>query len=328
MSQLDLFGGPPPIEPPPYPADLTALGAALPPDLHLATCSWTYPGWAGHLYAGRPTESALVERGLSTFARHPLLRGVSLDRGLYAPLSASVLAGFAEQVPRHFRFWIKAHEHITLARFPDLQRHGEHRDQPNPRWLDAAYATDAFVGPALAGLGARAGPLLFQLSAQHASELPPPAFAERLHRFLDALPKGPLYAVELRDSRLFLPIYAEALAAAGAVHCYTVHPAMPDLDIQRLRLPAVHLPALVLRWSLAPDHTYVTADRTFAPFDRLKRPHPTHRKLIATLCRQAAARGQPIHIAVSNHAEGCAPLSIVELARVLVEAPTPTSAIA
>jgi uncharacterized protein YecE (DUF72 family) len=317
MSQLDLFGGPPPPAPFAHPEAVRQLGAGLPQSVHLGCSSWSYPGWAGHVYAGQPSESVLVSQGLPAYCQHPLLRSVSLDRTLYDPLPAADLRALAAQVPAGFRFWVKAHEHTTLARFPDLARWGERRNQLNARWLDPGYATDAVVAPAVEGLGSALGPILFQFTPDHASELPPPAFAERLYHFLQGLPKGPTYAVELRDSRLFLPIYAQALAHGGAVHCYTVHPAMPPLDIQRLRMPPVNQPALVLRWNLAHGHTFTTAGRAFGPYNRLQKPDLPHRQLIAGLCHQAAARGHEAHIVVSNHAEGCAPASVVELARVL-----------
>ncbi|MEZ4473786.1 MAG: hypothetical protein R3F60_23945 [bacterium] len=90
-------------------------------------------------------------------------------------------------------------------------------------------------------------------------------FAERLHRALTALPRGPLYAVELRDSSLITKSYADALADAGAAHCYSSHPRSLDLDFQRLRLPPVPGPALVIRWNLGQGLTRPEAIKRFTP---------------------------------------------------------------
>ena len=47
------------------------------------------------------------------------------------------------------------------------------------------------------GLQDSAGPLLFQFSPQDFTQLGGPEhFVERLYQFLDALPHGPLHAVE------------------------------------------------------------------------------------------------------------------------------------
>lgn len=41
-----------------------ALAATLPPALHLGTSSWSYPGWAGLVWAGEHSESRLSKHGL------------------------------------------------------------------------------------------------------------------------------------------------------------------------------------------------------------------------------------------------------------------------
>jgi uncharacterized protein YecE (DUF72 family) len=76
------------------------------------------------------------------------------------------------------------------------------------------------VRPALEGLGAKCGPLLLQFPPLGRDATRWPArFAARLADFLAALPKGPLYAVEVRDKELVSGSPADALArlAAGTV---------------------------------------------------------------------------------------------------------------
>ena len=45
---------------------------------------------------------------------------------------------------------------------------------------------------------------------------------------------------------------------------------------------------------------------------------PTSRQAIAALCLDSSVRQQPSYVIVNNKAEGCAPLSIVQLARQIV----------
>ncbi|WP_308645952.1 hypothetical protein [Ottowia beijingensis] len=61
------------------------LAAALPHGLHLGTSSWHFPGWAGLVWGGDYAEATLSKHGLVAYARHPLLRSVSLDRAFYRP---------------------------------------------------------------------------------------------------------------------------------------------------------------------------------------------------------------------------------------------------
>jgi uncharacterized protein YecE (DUF72 family) len=323
--QLDLFGGAPgspsvkeegvrPV--PPEPA-LVELASRLPASLRLGTSSWSFPGWSGLVFAGRPTEAELSRHGLAAYARHPLLRAVGLDRTFYAPMSVAELARHAAMVEPGFRFLVKASQ---LCTFPALRSAPGRPGGPNPRFLDPAFARDAVVGPAVEGLGGRLGTLLFQFPPLPRPETRDPGrFAARLAAFLEALPRGPLYSVEIRDGALLGAAYAGALASAGAAHGFTVHPSMPALPEQARWLPVERQPALVVRWMLGHGRGYEEARDLYAPFDRLAAPDPASRAAVADLCRAAAASGREATVVVNNKAEGSSPLSLVELARAIVE---------
>jgi len=319
VAQLGLFGG---ADPAPgevlaadVPAEVRAVAARLPRALYMGTSTWSFPGWRGLVYGGEHTEAILARRGLFAYGQHPLLRSVGVDRTHYAPVAPDVLAGYARDVPGDFRFLVKAHELCSLAVVPNHPRYGDKRGQGNPLFFDAAYARDAVIGPFVEGLGDRGGVLLFQLAAQPIDALggSPRRFAERLYRFLRDLPRGPRYAVEVRNAQLLGPDYAAALRHGGAVHCVALHPSLPPPAAQ-LALVGEQ-PALVVRWLLARHHAYESAIAAYEPFDRLVDPDPPARAVVAALVIDAAARGKPVWIIVNNKAEGSAPLSIRELAR-------------
>jgi uncharacterized protein YecE (DUF72 family) len=325
--QLSLFG--PPVdeaEVPPEPkggvgaaapeADVIALGRELPETIRLGGSTWSFPGWEGWIYDRRYPESRLARQGLDAYARHPLLRAVGIDRTHYTPLSAADLAEYAAVVPEGFRFLVKAHDALTLSVFPDRPRYGADRGKANPRFLDAAYAADRVVAPFVEGLGAKGGTLLFQFAPQSLGG--PERFAARLAEFVAALPKGPLYAVEVRNRELLAPAYAEALAATGACHCFNVLTRMPDLPTQARLVPLAARPATIIRWLVAPGMTYEESGERYAPFDRMRKADPETRSAVAALAREAAAAGRNFLCTINNNAEGCAPASIVELAREIV----------
>jgi uncharacterized protein YecE (DUF72 family) len=323
--QLTLFAGAEPEEPEEEsvgPASVSpeveALGRALHPEVRLGPSTWSFPGWAGIVYDWKYTPARLAHQGLAAAARHPLLRAAGVDRTHYAPVAAAELAAYAEEVPAGFRFLVKAHEALTLARFPDRPRYGRERGLGNPLYLDVAYAADAVVAPYVEGLGEKGGALLFQFAPQDLGG--PALFADELGAFLSALPRGPLYAVELRKREILTPRYAEALAAAGAVHCINAHPRMPDIRTQAALTGVAAGRAIIVRWLLGPGETYEAAGKRFAPFDRLQEEDPAARRGIAALAREAVSRGQPVLVTVNNNAEGSAPLSIVKLAAEIVEA--------
>lgn len=332
--QLDLFGGAPqrldagvkhgtsrgaaaerPVEPVVPAGEHATLAQRLPGELRLGTSSWSFPGWRGIVYEDFATQARLARSGLAAYARHPLLRTVGLDRTYYAALNVEDYATYAAQVPPDFRFLVKAPEALTIARYPKHERHGARQGSDNATFLDAAWAEDALVGPACEGLGDALGVILFQMPPQPAWALGGrERFAERLARFLGALPVGPVYAVELRTEKLLGDAYAQALESAGAVHCFNVHPTMPDVALQATTIDPARGPALVVRWMLGGDQRYEAARERYRPFDALVDEDPSARTSIAELCADAARRGRPAYCVINNKAEGSAPLSAFKLA--------------
>jgi len=248
--------------------DVLDLAAELPPGVRLGTSSWSFPGWRGIVYGDDYSNSRLARDGLTAYGAHPLLRSVSIDRSFYAPLTVTDYLRYAQQVPDHFRFIVKAPALIT-----DASVRGD-RGEPvsaNPCFLNAELAAREFVEPCLAGLGAKAGALVFQFPPLPDPLLADPAaFVERLAAFLAALPPlpafnpapapdptsaqdaegdetatadatsgdaqspaasfadGPCYAVEIRDGILLTPRFVRALRAAGVRYCVGLHARMPD----------------------------------------------------------------------------------------------------
>jgi len=242
---------------------------------------------------------------------------VEIDRSYYDPLSSESFRGLAEQVPEGFRFLVKAHQACTIQRFPQHARYGKKRGGENPLFLDAAYASEAVIGPTLEGLGVKLSGLLFQFSPEDFGA--PQRFAERLQSFLAGLPKGVTYAVELRNPSLFTPAYAAALAAGGAVHCHNAWGELPSVLAQAKALPPVARRPLVVRWLFPPGDSYAAASERLAPFDRIVAEDVTRRAAIARLVANALRHDVPALVLVNNDAEGCAPESIERLARAIVE---------
>ena len=326
--QMDLFGEPIPSEaaPPEKPEvelaevdpQLKALRSALPPNLRLGTSSWSFPGWSGLVYEQQESEQDLARSGLSAYSRHPLLSTVGVDRSYYSPLAPETWASYASSVPDDFQFLVKAHEHCTLSRFSNHKRHGDKRGMQNTLFLEARYAAETVIDPCLEGLGAKAGVMLFQFAPQASRDLGGVwGFADRLHEFLSALPRGLLYAVELRNAELLTPPYAAALADTRVSHCITIHPSMPSPAEQFELTSGCHDRALVVRWMLHAEYGYDEAKAEFEPFDRLVDPDPVSRTAISELVKEVSPE-TPAWVIVNNKAEGSAPLSIVELAKEIV----------
>ena len=325
-SQLPLFADADGVDPAPVPDAVRRLGEILPDRIHLGTSSWSFPGWTGLVYAagnGKPaTEQMLARHGLAAYAKHPLFRTVSLDRTFYAPLSRDEFARYAAQVPAGFRFVVKAPAAITD---PVVRKPGSgEAARDNPTFLDAAAAAAAFVQPAVAGLGAKAGPLVFQfppLGRRLVADAP--RLIARIAAFMTVLPRGPLYAVEVRDPELVSASFAAVLADSGAVPCLAVHARMPPAAEQALAFgidaAACRMP-LVVRWNLHAGRDYEGAKEDYFPFNRLVEEDAASRHALARLARAAAASDRDVFITVNNKAEGSAPLSVLGLAEAITQA--------
>ena len=322
MSQLSLFADADGVDPASVSADVCGLATALPARIRLGTSSWSFPGWTGLVYAaanGKPaTEQMLARHGLSAYARHPLFRTVSLDRTFYAPLTTAEFAHYAAQVPDDFRFVVKAPAAITD---PVVRKAGSgEAARDNPSFLDAAGAAAAFVKPAIAGLGAKAGPLVFQFPPLGRRMLANvPRLIARIAAFVAALPRDPLYAIEVRDPELVSADFARALATAGAVPCLALHARMPSVDLQAGTLGVNTSAAgpLVVRWNLHAGRSYDDAKADYFPFNRIIEEDLPSRTALARLARTTAAAGRDVFITINNKAEGSAPLSVEHLAKAI-----------
>lgn len=298
--------------------DVIRVAARLPAAVRFGTSSWSFPGWQGLVFADKHDTRTLAREGLAAYAEHPLFGSVGVDRTHYAPVEAQQFRAWSEAVPESFRFLVKAHDELTLRDFPRHPRYGARKGTRNERFLDAAYATDIVIAPCVEGLGEKLGVLLFQLAAQDVGALgSPEGFADRLHSFLSKLPKGPQYAVEVRNEALLCDAYKDALLDVNVSHCLNAIAGMPSLRAQVQRVKTAVGPKVIVRWLLRGDLSYDEAYERYAPFTRLVDDDAaTRRDLVDILLRAVATEREAIVI-VNNKAEGCSPLTIERVAREL-----------
>jgi uncharacterized protein YecE (DUF72 family) len=155
-------------------------------DLLAGTSGYAYAEWKGPFY---PEELASREL-LAYYASR--LPAVEINNTFYRLPRASVLQGWAAQVPDDFRFSIKASRRITHFK----------------RLVDTDSET-GFLLESCAALGAKLGAILFQL--------PPnlPLDLARLERFLALIPAATPAAFELRHPSWAAAEVDALLAARG-----------------------------------------------------------------------------------------------------------------
>jgi uncharacterized protein YecE (DUF72 family) len=307
-------------------AELLELAAALPSNLRLGGSTWSFPGWAGMVWDKDYPETTLARYGLTAYAKHPLFRTVSLDRSFYRPLSVAQYATYAAQVPDDFRFVVKAPSIVTDALIRDESGRGM---KVNGSFLDPHVALHSCIDPVVKGLGHKLGALVFQISPLPFAMLD--RISEqiaRLHALLTGIPglraalPESVVAVEVRDPQWLIPEFVAALRASGATYCMGLHAKMPRIAEQLPILRALWPGPLVCRWNLNPLHGaygYEDAERQYEPFDRMQDPDVETRLALARVIAGTVRGGQNAFVTLSNQAEGCAPLTAIELARAVLD---------
>ena len=160
--------------------------------LLVGASGYSYKEWKGSFYP----ETIKPDAMLAWYAER--LPTVEINNTFYQMPKVSVLEHWAAATPEHFRFAIKASRRITHdARLK----------------ADAAADSVAYLYRTLETLGAKRGPVLFQLPPFLKKDLP------RLTDFLHVLPDDHRAAFEFRHDSWFDDDVYAALKAADAALC-------------------------------------------------------------------------------------------------------------
>ncbi len=156
-------------------------------ELRAGTSGYSYKEWKGSFYP----EKLPAARMLAFYAER--LPAVEINATFYRMPKREVVAGWAAQVPEHFRFAVKASQRIS-----------HHK-----RLKEVDEELDYLLGQ-LEPLGARLGVLLVQLPPHLRSDV------ERLERFLDHLGGRVRVAFEFRHESWRESAVVDCLRARGA----------------------------------------------------------------------------------------------------------------
>ena len=179
-------------------------GETSPPEegLYLGTSGWSYADWEGTVYPPATPPGGRLTEYVKRFAT------VEIDSTFYGTPKGSTVERWRKIAPRGFLF---------AAKFPQEVTH--ERKLVNSRGEAAGFVRT------MQGLGDRLGPLLLQL---------PPDFTvegiEVLSAFLQELPDGPRYAVEVRHRSWIGSDLPELLRERGAAFTLVDQPRMPRLE--------------------------------------------------------------------------------------------------
>jgi uncharacterized protein YecE (DUF72 family) len=303
---------------PPAAGELESLRERLPPTVQFGTCGWIYPGWHGIVWSEVRTEAELEQNGLIEYATHPLLTTTYFEHDREEYADGRELRLYAAQLPPEMHCVMQVHPEVTTARFTHQNLSGVARGragQVNPHFLDSHFFRTEILDAYRNAFGERLGPFLFTFPPTLArAGISPEPFAERLERFLIDIPEDVACAIELREPQFLTLDYARVLAKQGVGHVFTTWPGMPAL-VEQARSVATS-PEIMIQ-VLDPTAGRPHRRERLLPFDQIRAPEQKMRHAIVDLL--VATRGIPTYVLVHNEAEGCAPLTVLALARMLVD---------
>lgn len=173
--------------------------------LRLGTASWTAPSWAGSFYPPHLPESEWLAYYATRFDT------VEVDATWYRSPAPRVVDAWRSRTPGDFLFALKAPQSITHEKI----------------LLDCEAELHEFLS-SVQRLEGKLGPVLFQFpyfrKAEFSSVQP---FLDRLRPFLELLPEGPRFALEVRNKGWVAPPLLDMLRGARVALALIDHPWMP-----------------------------------------------------------------------------------------------------
>ncbi len=173
--------------------------------LFLGTSSWTAEGWVGSFYPPGAKPPDFLPKYAESF------NAVEVDSTFYRIPSARTVEQWRERTPDGFIFAAKVPQIITHEKI----------------LVDAEADLKAFLN-VMDLLGAKLGPMLVQFPYFNKQKFPSVApFLERLEAFLNSLPRGYRWAVEVRNRYWLSAKLYSILRKHGVALALVDHPWMP-----------------------------------------------------------------------------------------------------
>ena len=240
MALLPLFDEPEDV--PPQASKLAVkLRALADRGVFFGTSSWKYQGWLGSIYTperyttrGKFSRKKFEAECLAEYAlTFPTVCG---DFAFYQFPSAEFWHRLFAGSPSSLTFAFTVPVEITVPVWPKHARYGERAGRENAGFLDATLFRDLFVRP-LERYAGRVSVLIFEFGTFAKSTFPTADhFLTRVHPFLESLPPGFRYGIEIRNPEYLGPGYFALLASHGVAHVFNAWTRMPGLGTQ-LDLP-------------------------------------------------------------------------------------------
>jgi uncharacterized protein YecE (DUF72 family) len=200
--------------------------------IYIGTSGWSYKDWAGNFY---PPELKSTDY-LEYYSRH--FNSVEIDSTFYGVPRKTTVANWYKSVPPEFKFAAKFPKEIThdsgLTGVEDLLN----------KYLDT-----------MSGLKEKLGPLLIQFPYSFK-----PDMSDELASFLNLLPKGFGFVIEIRNRKWLDERFYQMLREHSVGLALLDHPWMPRVDVATSR--ALYVRFLGDRQEIPDDFTHERIERS------------------------------------------------------------------
>ena len=223
---------------------------------------------------------------------------------------------YAGSVPDDFLFTVKVPNSITLTHYYAKQPAAlkGYANRPNPHFLDVELLSRFLE--ALEPMRDKLGPVMFQFEYLNKKKMPSKEdFLERLDEFFERAPKGFDYAVETRNPNYLAEDFFDFLRERGLGFVLLEGYFMPHIadvaaehNVRTAEYSIVRLHG--------PDRQGME-EHTGGLWGEIIDPKDDGLKAAASIIGQNAREGIRTVVNVNNHYEGCAPLTIQRLLRLL-----------
>ena len=268
--------------------------------LRFGTSSWSTKGWVGPFYPPGTPPGEFLPHYATRFDT------VEADTTYYRVPAPRVVEGWERKLPDGF---------LLAAKFPRSIVHAGEGPRPDGEKVlvsdDARRDTEAFT-ETMSLLGPKCGPLILQFPYFNRSAFTSPApFLERLDAYLESLPPGFRYGVEVRNRAWVGEPLLEILRRHDTALVLVELPYMPHPDELAKRFDLVTTDFLYCR--LIGDRKAVDAHTK--TFDEIVLDRTDDLGRWADFLRPLLERVPETYVYANNHYAGHGPATIEELAK-------------
>jgi uncharacterized protein YecE (DUF72 family) len=283
--------------------------------VRIGSCSWKYPSWRGLVYSAAKGINYLEEYA----ARYDT---VEIDQWFWSLFGDAPpklpriedVTEYRDAVGDDFRFTIKLPNSLTLTHHYNKRKSDPL--QPNPHLLSQELLA-AFL-ESIEPLQDRLGPMMLQFEYLNRQKISgQKEFQDLLGRFRESAPGQYTYAVETRNSQYLNAAYFDFLEQAAISPVLLEGYWMPPVaDVyKRHRERIAGYPAVVVR--LHGSDRKGMEETTGKRWDMIVEAKDEDLAAVAGIVEDLAGRGAAVYVNVNNHYEGCAPLTIERLRKLI-----------